>query len=107
MAADGVSSTSDITGTGLKKCIPITRAPRSAAAPSVAIGIDDVFDASTTSGRVMAPSRSKIRAFRVGILGRGLDHQVDRGERIEFGRGLDPAQGGHVLVVGELAARHR
>ena len=61
--ADGVSSTSAITGTGLKKCIPMTSAGRPAAAPSVAIGIDDVFEARTTSGRVTAPSRSKIRRF--------------------------------------------
>ncbi len=66
VAADGVISTSCITGGGLKKCIPITRAGRSLAIPSDPIGIDEVFEASTTSGRTTRPSSPKIAAFAAG-----------------------------------------
>jgi hypothetical protein len=43
------TSTSFITGTGEKKCNPSTRSARSVAAASSAIGIDEVFEARTTS----------------------------------------------------------
>ena len=42
---DGMSSTSRMTGTGLKKCRPSTCSGRSVAIASFMIGIDDVFDA--------------------------------------------------------------
>ena len=46
------TSTSFMTGTGLKKCMPITRwASSPTAVASSVIEIDDVFVASTTSGR--------------------------------------------------------
>ena len=66
VAADGVISIRPITGTGLKKCIPITRSARAEASPRVAIGIDDVLDARTTSCRVASPSRPKIARFAPG-----------------------------------------
>ena len=53
------TSTSDIIGTGLKKCIPITRSGRLVAAASVEIGIDDVFDARTASGGSVSSARRK------------------------------------------------
>jgi hypothetical protein len=45
---------------GLKKCMPTTRPGSPAAAPSVVIGIEDVFDARTASAR----SRQIARAAR-------------------------------------------
>ena len=45
-----ITSTSFSTGTGLKKCMPITRSGRDVAAASDVIGIDDVFDARIASG---------------------------------------------------------
>ena len=49
-----------MSGTGLKKCMPTTRSGRFVAAPRSAIGIDEVFDARTTSGRVISSSCRKI-----------------------------------------------
>jgi hypothetical protein len=46
-------------------------------------------------------------SFRIGILGRGLDREVDRGECTEFGRGLDPTERRGARIVGKFAARHR
>ena len=53
-----ITSTSWSTGTGLKKCIPITLSGRPVAAASEAMGIDDVFEASTASGGSTASARS-------------------------------------------------
>ena len=57
------TSTSAITGTGLKKCMPITRSGRPVAAASVAIGIDDVFDARIASAGNTPSARPKMPAF--------------------------------------------
>src|SRR5579875_1800326 len=56
VSSDFVSSTRGMTGTGLKKWRPTTRSGRVVAAASEAIGIEDVFEASTASG---ATSRSR------------------------------------------------
>lgn len=59
-----MSSTSGSTGTGLKKCMPITRPAFRVAMPSFMIGIDDVLDARTASGSVTTRSSSrKISVF--------------------------------------------
>ncbi len=57
------SSMSSITGTGLKKCIPMTLSGRFVAAPRSAIGIEDVLLARTTSGRVTSSRRRNISTF--------------------------------------------
>ena len=46
------SSTSGSTGTGLKKCMPITRSALAVAMPSFMIGIEEVLEASTAFGSV-------------------------------------------------------
>src|SRR5881397_1204850 len=56
-------STSFSTGTGLKKCIPITLSGRRVAAASEPIGIEDVFDARTASGGSSASARRKISSL--------------------------------------------
>ena len=63
VVTDGVSSSSAMTGGGLKKCIPITRSGRPDAMPSSTIGIDEVLEARTTSGLVTSPSVRKISRF--------------------------------------------
>ncbi len=50
VSSDGTSSTSFSTGTGLKKCTPMTCSGRLVAMPSFMIGIDEVFDAKIASG---------------------------------------------------------
>ena len=52
-------STSFSTGTGLKKCIPITLSGRRVAAASEPIGIEEVFDARTAAGGRIASARRK------------------------------------------------
>ena len=42
-----------MSGTGFMKCMPSTLSGRFVAEPSSVIEIDDVFDARTTSGRVI------------------------------------------------------
>src|SRR6266542_463765 len=56
-------STSFSTGTGLKKCIPITLSGRFVAAASDPIGIEEVFDASTASGGNASSACRKISSF--------------------------------------------
>ena len=58
-----ITSTSFSTGTGLKKCMPITRSGRDVAAASDVIGIDEVFDARIASGGKTASAARKIASF--------------------------------------------
>jgi hypothetical protein len=54
-----ITSTSGRTGTGLKKCIPITCSGRDVAAASSVIGIDDVFEARIASaGSAVSAARN-------------------------------------------------
>ena len=64
VASPRTTSTSFITGTGLKKCIPITRSGRSVAAAIWVIEMDDVFDARMALGGAASSSWSKMRALR-------------------------------------------
>ena len=59
----GTSSTSGSTGTGLKKCMPMTRWGWGVTAASFMIGIDDVLLASRASGRTTLPSAWKMATF--------------------------------------------
>ena len=59
----GTSSTSGSTGTGLKKCMPITRCGWGVTAASFMIGMEDVLLASSASGRTTLPSAWKIGTF--------------------------------------------
>ena len=59
----GTSSTRRSTGTGLKKCMPITRCGWGVTAASFMIGIDDVLLVSSASGRATLPSAWKIAIF--------------------------------------------
>ena len=59
----GTSSTCRSTGTGLKKCTPITRCGWGVTAASFMIGIDEVLLASSASGRATLPSARKIAIF--------------------------------------------
>ena len=58
-----MTSTRDITGTGLKKCMPITCVGRAVAADRVVIGMDEVFDARMASGGRIASAILKISTF--------------------------------------------
>ena len=69
-----ITSTSFSTGTGLKKCMPITRSGRPVAAASEVIGIDDVFEA-----RIAASGQHLVGAAEDLLLhGRVLDHRLDQ-----------------------------
>ena len=63
VASPRITSTSFITGTGLKKCIPIIFAGRFVTAASRVIEIDEVFDARRTSVRQMRSRSRKISAL--------------------------------------------
>ncbi len=53
-------STSAIIGTGLKKCMPMKRSGREVAAASCVIEIDEVLEATITSGAAIASTCSRI-----------------------------------------------
>src|SRR5438105_15514504 len=55
-----INSNSAISGTGLKKCIPMKRSGRSVAAASLVIEVDEVLVASSACGR-----RFVQRSFRI------------------------------------------
>ncbi len=70
------TSTSGITGAGLKKCIPSTRAGRDVAD---AIAVTDsalVFVASSVSSGATSSSVRKIAPLRCEVLDGGLDHEL-------------------------------
>ena len=57
VASPRITSTSFISGTGLKKCIPMTLSGRLVIAASLVIEMEEMFDERMTSGRHIA-SRS-------------------------------------------------
>ena len=57
------TSTSGSTGTGLKKCRPITRPGCDVSAPSFMIGTDDVFEARNWASGRISSSRLKTSRF--------------------------------------------
>ena len=65
-SSDGISSTSLSTGTGLKKCSPMTCSGRLVTMASFMIGIDDVLDASSASRLVTTLSRAVNTSTLVG-----------------------------------------
>ena len=71
-----ITSSSFISGGGLKKCIPTTFSGRAAAPASEVTGIDDVFVASTASSAQTSDSRGEQLALQVEALGGRLDHEV-------------------------------
>ena len=102
-----MSSIRPITGTGLKKCIPITRSARAEASPRVAIGIDDVFDARTTSWPCRLAEPAEDRALRAGVFGGGLDHEIDGRETGDVVHRIDASEGGVAGGVVQLSLGHR
>ena len=62
VSSEGTSSTSWSTGTGLKKCTPITWVGREVTTPSFMIGIDEVLDARIASGAATTVSSRRNRS---------------------------------------------
>ncbi len=83
VAAPRISSTSGITGTGLKKCIPTKRARRAGATAAArrSMAIDEVFEAKIAVGRGDAVEGRPQRRLDVGVLEDRLDHEVGVGGR--------------------------
>ena len=75
-----ITSTSWSTGTGLKKCMPITRSGRAVAAASAVIGIDDVLEARIARAGSTASAARNSSSFAADVLDDRLDHQVGGGE---------------------------
>ena len=74
-----MTSTSRITGGGLKKCMPDDALGSGAALAIAVIGIDEVFDASTASGAI-SPSSANSSLLELEPLGHRLDDHVAAGE---------------------------
>ena len=77
----GTTSTSFITGTGLKKCRPTNCAGRLVCAASLVMEIDDVLLAKITSGRAMRFERAEDFGFRLEVLDHRLDDEIRIRER--------------------------
>ena len=71
-----ITSTSFSTGTGLKKCMPITRSGRPVTAASDVIGIELVFDARIARRAEHAVGATEELLLRGRVLGDRLDHQL-------------------------------
>ena len=68
-----MTSTSFIIGTGLKKCIPITRSGRDVCAASLVIEMEEVFEARMTSGRRDGMQLAEQRGLDVKLFRRRLN----------------------------------
>ena len=58
-----ISSTSAMSGTGLKKCMPMKRSARDVAAASAVIEMDEVLVASIASGRMISSACLMMRCL--------------------------------------------
>ena len=83
LARPRITSTSFSTGTGLKKCMPITRSGRFVAAASEVIGIEDVFDARTASAGSTRVGAAEDVLLHGRVLDDRLDHQVGGDELVD------------------------
>ena len=73
-----ITSSSRISGGGLKKCMPTTFSGRAAAPASEVTGIDEVLVASTASRPHTSDSRANSSRLSSGRSGRRLDHELTR-----------------------------
>src|SRR5207302_746036 len=85
------TSTSFMSGTGLKKCRPRTWPGRRVAAASAVTLHDEVLVARIACGGQIVSRRAKVSFLSVG-LGDRLDDQVARLQLLEPGRAGEPAE---------------
>ena len=78
-----ITSTSASTGTGLKKCMPMTFSGRAVTAASEVIGIDDVFEARIASGGSTLVRAPEDRLLHRGVLDDRLDEEVRRDDLVD------------------------
>ena len=78
-----ITSASFITGTGLKKCMPMTLSGRLVSAPSLVIDIEEVFEARIVSGRV---SRSRSRKISALISNFSVAASITKSQPASFAR---------------------
>ena len=76
-----MTSTSFMTGAGLKKCSPTTLPGRPVATAISVIESEEVLLARMVSGLQMPSSVGEDRALQVELLGHRLDDEVGLGER--------------------------
>ena len=84
-----IISTSDMRGTGLKKCIPITRSARLVTAARRVMSMEDVLEATIASGPSRRSKLLENGLLRVEVLEDGLDHEVTVREIAKFSGGGD------------------
>ena len=98
VARPRTTSTSAMTGAGLKKCMPTMRSGCLSPAASAVIDSDEVLLAKMASAWRKISSVSNRRTFAVEILDDRLDHQAGRRQRIEAVTRLDPGERAALLV---------
>ena len=91
--APATTSSSSISGTGLKKCMPTTRSGRAAAAASAVTGSEDVFVASTASASQISDRRANSSRFSSRSSGAASITSSQRAEVLERGRGVEATLG--------------
>ena len=106
--SDEITSTRRSTGTGLKKCIPMTCSGRFVAMATVMIGMDEVLVARMAVGSATASSMSaKDIQFESFVFGDRLDHQLSIGEVTDVGGEREVALYPRGVLFGQLAATPR
>ena len=101
------TSTSVITGAGLKKCIPTTSCGRLVAVAHEITGRLLVVVARIAPGLQISSRFSNSVVFTVEVLGDRLDHQVHRRQVVEAGRAGQVAERLRLGRLLELAALDR
>ena len=86
-------STSFMTGTGLKKCMPMTCAGRWVAAASLVMEMELVFEARMASGGRMRSRSRKSCGLDFELFGGGFDGEVAGAEGFEVGGEGDAGAG--------------
>ncbi len=97
-----ITSTSWRTGTGLKKCMPMTRSGRFVAAARLVIGMDDVFEARIAAGGNSSSARRKMPLLASGVLDDGLDQEVGGNEVVDRLDAREHLRRVNVAFLGEL-----
>ncbi len=86
------TSTSFITGAGLKKCMPMTSPGREVAAAHSTTGSDDVVVARMAPGLQISSRAANTARLTSSSSAIGLDHEIDVGEVLQARGAGDAAQ---------------
>jgi hypothetical protein len=106
VAGPRITSTNLITGTGLKKCMPMTLSGRLVNAPSLVMEMDEGVRSQNHLGPRPPIEIAKDFCFDFELLGCGLDDKIAVGQLGAFSHRLDLLQRGRLVLARDLVLRH-